>query len=272
MYILKNDELAVEILDPVADQERFGTRYCTGGYIFQVTDAAKGPLLSGPTYPDSFNVFDGQGIPDAFNQSPLRERNSTAAQALIVGVGFCDLEKNEVEEFCRWDIKEQGAAIEMHTGQELGATALELTRSLALNNRTLRSAVSLKNTGKRPIPIRWFPHPFYPQTASDELCRFNVPVHFPENDGFEMAASGFVARKNWPNWEKGYYQALTHDAHSNLVIMQKHPVVGLVAASCSYIPNFFPIWGNANTFSWEPFLERTLVPGQETDWFIDYEF
>ena len=31
MYTLKNDSLDVSILDPVADRERFGVRYCTGG-------------------------------------------------------------------------------------------------------------------------------------------------------------------------------------------------------------------------------------------------
>ncbi|MEC7281971.1 MAG: hypothetical protein VXU50_07875, partial [Verrucomicrobiota bacterium] len=66
VYTLQNEVLSVDVLDPVADRERFGTRYCTGGYIFQVTDANYGPLLSGPTYPDSFNTYDGQGIPDAF--------------------------------------------------------------------------------------------------------------------------------------------------------------------------------------------------------------
>ena len=63
MFTLSSETLVVEILDPVADQERFGVRYCTGGYIFQVTDAQHGPLLSGPTYPHDFNWFDGQGIP-----------------------------------------------------------------------------------------------------------------------------------------------------------------------------------------------------------------
>ena len=99
MYTLQNDQLSVDVLDPIADVERFGTRYCTGGYIFQVTDAEKGPLLSGPTYPDSFNTFDGQGIPDAFNQSPLKDAKSSDTQALIIGIGLCDLEKNEVETF-----------------------------------------------------------------------------------------------------------------------------------------------------------------------------
>ncbi|MGA1198082.1 MAG: hypothetical protein ACO36I_16465, partial [Candidatus Latescibacterota bacterium] len=68
MITLKNETLEISILDPVADQERFGTRYCTGGYIFQVTDTKHGNLLSGPTYPNSFNWFDVQGMPDAFNK------------------------------------------------------------------------------------------------------------------------------------------------------------------------------------------------------------
>src|SRR3954454_18157206 len=71
MYTLTSESLEVSILDPLADQGRFGTRYCTGGYIFQITDRRHGALLSGPTYPDSFNWFDGQGIPDALNLSPL---------------------------------------------------------------------------------------------------------------------------------------------------------------------------------------------------------
>ena len=86
MYTIQNQNLAITLLDPVADQERFGTRYCTGGYIFQVDDGKVGPLLSGPTYPDSFNVFDGQGIPDAFSHNPLRDKpTDTEGQIMFHG-------------------------------------------------------------------------------------------------------------------------------------------------------------------------------------------
>ena len=47
---------------------------------------------------------------------------------------------------------------------------------------------------------------------------------------------------------------------------------GLIAATLSYFPAFFPIWGNKNTFSWEPFLERTVFRGQTLRWSIEYEF
>ena len=271
MFTLQNDFLEVSILDPIADQERFGTRYCTGGYIFQITDPQHGPLLSGPTYPDSFNWFDGQGIPDAFNNAPLRESLDASPIALVIGIGLCDLKANTVTEFCTWNIRQTTHEITFHTLQADQNFGLELTRTVTLNNRTVRSHTHLKNNGKRPIPMRWFPHPFFPQPTTDDLCRFNIPVYFPDNPGYEFSDSGFISRKNWP-WDKGYYQALDHNAHTNLVIFQKHPTLGLVAATCSYVPNFFPIWGNPRTFSWEPYFERALAPGQEHTWWIDYEF
>ena len=80
-----------------------------------------------------------------------------------------------------------------------------------------------------------------------------------------------IARQNWPE-KGGFYLALDHELHTPLTVMQKHPVLGLVGATTSYVPAFFPIWGNQNTFSWEPFFERTLAPNQSTSWWIDYDF
>ncbi len=272
MYTLSNGQLQVELLDPVADQVRFGVRYCTGGYIFQISDARHGPLLTGPTYPADFNWFDGQGIPDAFNLAPLREPTSASTTSLIIGVGLCDLEARQVQEFCAWDV-EQGEAAVTHAHHAGVPEALGWSWSALSASPTARSAwprVCL-NIGKAALPLCWFPHPFFPQPATDELCRFNIPVGMPENPGYALAESGFIARKAWPErW--GFYQALDHAAQTGLVVLQRHPALGLVAATCSYVPSFFPIWGNQNTFSWEPFLERMLARGQELTWWIDYDF
>lgn len=271
MYTLANQSLEVTILDPVADQERFGTRYCTGGYIYQVSDPRYGDLLAGPTYPDSFNWFDGQGIPDAFNLSPLRPPTATDPLALIIGVGQCDLQENKVTEFCVWDVQQNDTSIRMQTAQVYQNYALELERTVTLIERTVRSTIRLKNTGTWAIPIRWFPHPFFPHLETDELCRLNIPVGMSPDANYALAENGFIVRKGWP-WKKGYFQVLDHNAQTNLIILQKHPQLGLIAATCSYVPAFFPIWGNQNTFSWEPYYERTIAPGQETTWWIDYDF
>jgi len=270
MFSLTNDALEVSVLDPVADQARFGTRYCTGGYLFQIRDARLGDLLTGPTYPESFNTFDGQGIPDAFNLGPLHEPAATDGLALIIGIGLCSLPANQVLEFCRWDVAQTATTLAMRTTQTFGAFALDLARTVSLNGRTVRSATTLRNTGKRPIPMRWFPHPFFPHPATDELCRVNLPLRLPPNAGYEMAESGFIRRKGWP-WTAGYYQALDLGASGPLVVLQKHPLLGLVAGSCSYAPTFLPIWGNPRTFSWEPFLECTIATGQDRSWSIDYD-
>lgn len=269
MFTLRNPQLEVQLLDPVADQSRFGVRYCTGGYIFQIIDAAHGPLLSGPTYPDAFNWFDGQGIPDAFNLGPLR---GAGDEALILGIGVCDLANNVVREFCSWEISQSDDSARFVTHHEYRDWNVELVRTVGLAGRTIRSHTSLRCNGRAPVPMRWFPHPFYPQPMDDELVWFNAAVNFPqEDDGYARADSGFIRRRSGP-WKTGYYLPLTHSATAPLTLLQRHPKLGLVAASCSYAPDFFPIWGNPNTFSWEPFLERTVAPGQSLEWLIDYHF
>lgn len=270
MIRLSNRVLDVEILDPRGDRDRFGTRYCTGGYIFQITDAVHGPLLSGPTYPDSFNWFDGQGIPDAFNLGPLHS-SRTLGEALIIGIGICDLNAKRVCEYCDWQVTSGADQLTFVTTQRYESFEFELARTVSLSGRTVRSHTSLDNTGRAPVPIRWFPHPFYPQPADDELLWLNAPLRWRDAAGYTQLPSGFIARTGWP-WTEGHYLPLDHAATAPLVLFQRHPQLGLVSAACSYVPDFFPIWGNRITFSWEPFFERTVAAGQHLSWWIDYTF
>jgi hypothetical protein len=270
MYSVANASLTVSILEPIADRERFGTRYCTGGYIFQVTDAKLGAVMSGPRYPDGFSTFDGQGIPDAFNLAPLDGPAGTG-QALILGIGLCDRAKDTVLEFCQWEVAPGPTSLTFRTRHNFNGYQVDLERTVTLLNRTVRSATRLSNLGRPFLPVRWFPHPFYPQPAGDELCRFNVPFTLADSPGFTVAENGYVTRKAWP-WTTGYFLSVDHAAQANLVVQQRHPLLGLVSATCSYVPAFMPIWGNHATFSWEPFYERTLGPGQSAQWWIDYDF
>ncbi|MBX3705766.1 MAG: hypothetical protein KF911_03950 [Pseudomonadales bacterium] len=270
MFELANDSLVVEVLDPDLDRARFGVRYCTGGYVFQVHDRTHGALMSGPTWPDEFNWFDGQGIPDAFNLGPLTSR-TTPGEALVIGIGVCDLNARQVRTFCEWHVARRPGGIAFTTAQQYEGRSFTLVRDVSLNGRTLRSRTTLANDGRGEVPVRWFPHPFYPQPRTDELLWVNIPLHWRDGAGYTRCGNGFIARTGWP-WTDGHYLPLDHDATMPLVLVQRHPKLGLVTAACSYVPDFFPIWGNRTTFSWEPFLERTVAAGQTLDWWIDYTF
>src|SRR5258706_3847216 len=191
MYSIANDSLSVSILDPVADQARMGTRYCTGGYIFQIEDRKLGPLMSGPTYPDRYDVFNGQGIPDAFNLAPLSGPGASG-QVLLLGIGVAELDKNVVVEFCRWDVAQTETSIVMRTQHAFQGYQVEMERTVALLNRTVRSTTHAKTAGRQFTPVRWFPHPFYPQPITDELCRFNPPVRLPDSPRSAIAGDSVI--------------------------------------------------------------------------------
>ncbi len=274
MFSLRNDSLEVQILDPVADRDRLGTRYCSGGYIFQIVDASVGELLTGPTFPDSFNVFDGQGIPDSFARVPLRDRVDPRI-AIIPGTGRCDLLSDSILEPCTWDVTQQSAAgtesISFVTRQQLEPYSLSLERRVVLVDRTVRTTVHLENTGSVSFQVSWYPHPFFPHPAGDSLCRINATLNPPADSGYRLAPDGFLARRDWSPGSN-HYLALDHEMRENAVVIQRHPKLGLISGHCSYVPRFFPVWGNENTFSWEPYFENSVAAGQSLDWGVDYTF
>lgn len=108
MIALKNNSPSVSVLDPVADRNRLSTRYCSCGSIFQVEDSSRGILLSCPTFPDSYNLFDGQGAPDAFQSHLVVEQDADDSPSLVlgIGIGLVDAKANVVGEWCQWGISQ----------------------------------------------------------------------------------------------------------------------------------------------------------------------
>jgi hypothetical protein len=283
---LRNDQLDVTILHPVEDRDRLGSRYCVGGYVYQVTDSKLGVLASGPGYPSEAHppVFDGQGLPEAF-RDPLwagmesaapHELPAVGTEMLVMGVGrvhlTADIRKMPVDEFATWQIATEANRVTMSTRQEFAGWSLEVTRTLTLANRTLVSATRLANVGDKPLPYWWFPHPFFPLVLGESF-RSNLPVSLPARSAYEKLASGFVGLKPQAGWDRaGNFQELSFEPGERLIMLQRHPKLGLVAATFSYTPSYFPIWGNANTFSFEPYTEGTVAAGAAADWSVTYDF
>jgi hypothetical protein len=279
MITLTNGSLTVSVLDPVADRDRLGTRYCTGGFIFQVEDhegsPARGSLLSGPTYPHSYNLFDGQGAPDAFQPHLVihQDADGTPVRVLGIGIGVIDAKADAVIERCAWEVTRGEGSLSFRTTQSAGTWTFDLERTLTLAGRTLKSQTVLSNTGKRHVAFLWYPHPFFPLHPSGECCKMNVPVSMPDNPGFELAANGFLRMKHLP-WtgNESHFQMLDSPGTTPVSFVQKHPLTSLVTAACDYVPTRIPVWGNRFTFSFEPYYERTMQPGETARWSMTYDF
>ena len=283
MLKLENAQLCLELVDPFADLKLLGSRYCTGGYIFQVRDNIIGDLLSGPTYPDGgFNSFDGQGAPEVFLTALNEEKAAIGEDVCVLGVGtvtrtspktpFHVRDNPAVKEFAKWDIDQMAGAITMRTRQVFDKWDTSITRSVSLQERNVESKTNLSNNGRDPLPLRWFPHPFFPFPKNNVACRISGSVSVPNNPGFSINDEGYIELKPGYNWKKGLYQPLIIDNTGIFSAKQLHPLVEKVIVRCNYIPSFIPVWANDNTFSFEPYLETEIKSCDHVTWKIQYEF
>ncbi len=283
MITLENSQLAVSILHPVDDRALLGPRYCTGGYVYQVADAALGPLLSGPEYPSSApSVINGQGMPDVFQFTLFDDPDDRPAAKLIIGVGVLDNAVGQkaadshftlpVASYCEWEIVQAADAVSMTTQQAHADHALGLERVVRLDERTLISTTRLKNTGKREMPFRWFAHPFFPRMAKNESCKPGFPFTLPACGGFFVDAQGAIGLTESYDWNAGCFQLLEGIEGERFSVRQRHPIVDAVTIDGDFPMHRVAIWANANTFSIEPFAQQTLRAGEELTWTLSYRF
>jgi hypothetical protein len=286
MFHLDSAGLRVSVLDPVADRRHLGSRYCVGGYIWQVTDNAKGPLFSGPVYPNPEpRPFDGQGLPEAF-EIPLGVLDAKVGDALwVIGVGkvkrtspvkpFHVRDNFTVLELAPWKVVQAGAMLTMTSRQSYKEWEFLLERKLVLKGRTLVSATSIKNQGKADVPVRWFAHPFFPH-AGYRCGRLSVecsfPGYLPVMGGFRVDAEGNLERNPEHDWKAGCYQLLNLPFGYPMDIHQKHPALGEVKIECKFPVAWMPLWANENTISFEPYYQTVVHPGNQTEWSIRYGF
>jgi len=283
MITLENSQLIVSVLHPADDRALLGPRYCTGGYVYQVADARLGPLLSGPEYPSSVpSLINGQGMPDVFQFTLFDDPDERPASKLVIGVGVLDNAVGQkasdshftltVADYCEWEIVQAPDAVSMTTHQSLAGRALGLERVLRLDDRMLTSTTRLKNLGNGEMPFRWFAHPFFPRTAKDDSCKPGFPFTLPACGGFFVDAHGAIALTESYDWNAGCFQLLEGVEGKLFSVHQRHPKVDTVTIDGDFPLHRVAIWANANTFSIEPFVQRTLRAGEEAAWTLSYRF
>jgi hypothetical protein len=280
MIFLKNEGLTVSILDPTLDRDKLGSRYCTGGYIWQVEDDRVGALLSGPFFPGPMTGFDGQGAPEVFEIALGSDTAQVGDEVCVLGVGrvlrespvkpFHVRDNPKVLQFVDWNVEESSAEVTMQTSQTFRDYGIHIVRRVRLKGRELESRTEMMNIGERVLPLRWFAHPFFPPTET--LCRFSLECSVPPNPAFELDPEGFVRRKDFDGWAKGFFQPLQLSFGYPVGVEQKHPTLGSLEIFCDFPLAGMPIWGNARTFSFEPYYHNLLEPGAGGAWALRYRF
>lgn len=282
MFSLANNELEVTLLDPEADSGRLGSRYCSGGYVYQVTDRRLGPLCAGPEYPLAEPTpFHGQGLPEVFEIALGQHRARVGDEVLVLGVGrvlrespvrpFHVRDNPTVTERARYEVRREPACVSMTTAQSFEPAAVSLERRVSLEGRTLESCTRVENRGDAALPLRWFAHPFFPFFAGAWLS-LSLEADFAENPGFEWSGDARIVPKAAHVWPSGQYLPLRTALGYDLTARQAHPALGAVEIECRFPLGFLALWGNDRTLSLEPFFHTVLAPGNSVVWSIVYRF
>jgi hypothetical protein len=281
MLTLEGEDLSVTLLSPEADLGRLGSRYCSGGYVYQVTDARHGPLCAGPEYPaPSPNPFHGQGLPEVFEIALGQHRAKLGDEVLVLGVGrvrrdsevrpFHVRDNPHVIERARYVTTRSAGEVRMATEQSFEDSALSLERLVRLEGRVLESRTSVSNRGRSALPLRWFAHPFFPW--SEGGLELSLEADFAENPGFEWSAARRIVPKTSYAWSLGQYLPIRTALGYELSVKQAHPSIGAVEIECRFPLGWLALWGNDRALSIEPFFQTVLAPGSETDFSIVYRF
>jgi hypothetical protein len=226
-------------------------------------------------------VINGQGTPDVFQFTLYRSPDEVPPRKLVIGVGTVENREGKrateshfdsaVEKFAAWRVSGGVDTCSMETEQSIGEWAFTLRRMIALRGRTWRSETEIRSTGSSPLPFRWFAHPFLPLNP-DLRCLILPPGHqLEENPGFSCDAGGELRMRPEHDWNAGCYtHILPPHGGGPFSLDLIHPSAGMIRLEGDFIPVKIALWGNARTFSPEPFVERTLAPGESFCWSLTY--
>jgi hypothetical protein len=282
MITLANSELQVSLLDPTADAPRLGSRYVTGGYIWQVDDLLRGPLLGGAQFPDEPETFNGQGAPEVFQFTCYGSETEIPQKRVIIGVGTVENSagtgvteshwRDAVEEPAKWDVRVSTTKASFAAVQRYDPWHLRITRHVELEGRQVRSTTDLLNTGHGPLPFRWFAHPFFSIPSDLRCCSLRPGWSLEHNPGFSLGADGVLAMSRGFNWPSGHYELVRGCADELLETAMAHPLVGSVQITGDFPLFRIAVWANDRTFSIEPFRAASLQSGESARWTLQYRF
>jgi hypothetical protein len=175
---------------------------------------------------------------------------------------------------CTWHIDAGPERMEFRSHHRAAGYDAELTRTLTLEGRTLRSASRLTNHGDGPMELEWFVHPFF---ALDDKGLFSATLpasaQLPADSGFDLVDSKLSGSRRYIGKDDGAFALLEGVTGTPLAVNIAHPALASgIDFSTDFALSECPIWVNGFTFSIEPYQRITLAPGESHDWALLYGF
>lgn len=279
MLTLANDQLQIDVLDPTADADLLGPRFCAGAFVWQVHDLKAGPLLTGPEGPElKPDPFNGHGLPEACRD---RARSGEAwlwedDEGFAPGVGTLRRGPDGVvvAQPCNWHLDMGPTRAEFRARHAAAGYVAELTRTLELDGRSLRSHSRLTNVGPKPMELEWFAHPFF---ALDEQGGITVELpataSIDPESGFLLAANTLRGARRYIGKDDGAFTLPDGLTEQPLTTRISHPALSDgIRFTTDFVPSECPIWMNGFTFSIEPYQRLSLEEGVTREWELTYTF
>lgn len=279
MLHLANDTLRIEVLDPTADADRLGPRFCAGAYGWQVHDVVAGPLLSGPEGPEPQpDPFNGHGLPEACRDRPRSGPPWLwqGDEGFAPGVGTLGRgpEGIVITRPATWHLDLGPTRAEFRTRHSAAGYTAELQRTLELVNRILHSRSRLTNLGREAMTLEWFAHPFF---ALDDHGGIGVDLPLtatlPDDSGFTLQSGRLTGARRYHGKDDGAFALLGGVSDRPLIANIAHPLLaGGIDFATDFVPSECPVWMNGFTFSIEPYQRLSLAPGESRTWSLSYTF
>lgn len=153
--------------------------------------------------------------------------------------------------------------------------AARFTKTLTVEDNTLRMAYHMENTGSQPIDTTEYNHNFLlidqTPTGTDYRLSFSSPLTFLRNDGTVWTTDGTLT---WPDGIPGFYAQCgdVPPVSSLQWTLANLKTGGSVSERVNFGPVRIACWGMPHVISPEVFFPLRLTPGETTSWMREWTF